>query len=281
MDEKGLGKRLQQVRREKGMTQQELCQKAKLSYSTLAKIERGAIKSPSVFTIVNIATALGTTLEELLGSFAGSASSQSSNRTKSGVSFVYFDVNGCLIKGYQRAFTMLAEQTGALPDVVETTFWHYNDQVCRGEMTISEFDTIMAKRLDAMVDWRSVYLRAVEPIVEMQDVLKQAAERYSVGLLTNILPGALSALRSSGKLPDINYAAIVDSSEVGEIKPSQKIYEIAQERAGRSGSEILFIDDTRSNLLAAEQMGWHVLQFDATVLPSSIDKIRRSLEPAN
>jgi FMN phosphatase YigB (HAD superfamily)/DNA-binding XRE family transcriptional regulator len=279
MDEKGLGKRLQEVRREKGMTQQELCQKAKLSYSTLAKIERGAIKSPSVFTILAIANVLGVSLEELLG-IRGGSTGQPTGRTKSGVSFVYFDVNGCLVRGYQRAFTLLAEATGALPDVIESTYWHYNDEVCRGTMSVSDFDTVMARRLNAMVDWQSFYLQAVEPITEMQDILVEAAQRYPVGLLTNVMSGFLTALRSRGLLPDINYAAVVDSSEVGEIKPGRKIYEIAEERAGRPGSEILFIDDTRNNLLAAEQMGWHVLQFDATVMEDSLEKIRSSLEPA-
>jgi transcriptional regulator with XRE-family HTH domain len=42
--EQALGKRLQDARRAAGLTQQELCQKADLSYSTLAKIERGAIR---------------------------------------------------------------------------------------------------------------------------------------------------------------------------------------------------------------------------------------------
>ena len=67
MDEKGLGQRLQAARLRAGMTQQMLCQKADLSYSTLTKIERGAIKSPSIFTIQHIATALDVGLDELLG----------------------------------------------------------------------------------------------------------------------------------------------------------------------------------------------------------------------
>ena len=66
MDEKALGKRLQLARRRAGLTQQELCQVASLSYSTLAKIERGAIKSPSVFTVASIASATGTDIETLL-----------------------------------------------------------------------------------------------------------------------------------------------------------------------------------------------------------------------
>jgi transcriptional regulator with XRE-family HTH domain len=59
MDEKGLGKQLQSARQKAGLTQQQLCHKANLSFSTLTKIERGAIKSPSIFTIQSIASALG------------------------------------------------------------------------------------------------------------------------------------------------------------------------------------------------------------------------------
>jgi len=66
VNEKALGKRLQLARKRAGMTQQELCQKAGLSYSTLAKIERGAIRSPSVFTVAAIAQATGTSVEDLL-----------------------------------------------------------------------------------------------------------------------------------------------------------------------------------------------------------------------
>ena len=59
MNEVGLGKALQLARLSKGLTQQQLCQRADLSYSTLAKIERGAIKAPSIFTIEKIASTLG------------------------------------------------------------------------------------------------------------------------------------------------------------------------------------------------------------------------------
>lgn len=67
MDEVGLGKQLQSIRTKAGLTQQALCQLANISYSTLAKIERGAIKSPSIFTIQSIAEALGVSMDQLLG----------------------------------------------------------------------------------------------------------------------------------------------------------------------------------------------------------------------
>jgi HAD superfamily hydrolase (TIGR01509 family) len=202
-------------------------------------------------------------------------------KTKSGVSFVYFDVNGCLVHFYQRAFAQLALETGAPSDVVETAFWHYNDDVCRGIISLSDFNAKLAERLGVeQVDWQKYYLNTVEPIIQMQEVLHWASERYKVGLLTNIMPGLLAAMRRDNHLPNIQYDSIVDSSEVAAIKPEAKIYEIAQQQADTPASEILLIDDSRVNLMAAERLGWHVLWFDDSRPDESVERVRQALEPA-
>ncbi len=279
MDEKSLGKRLQQARQEAGLTQQQLCQRANLSFSTLAKIERGAIKAPSIFTVQAIAGAIGVGLENLIG--APSSLARNLMKTKSGVSFVYFDVNGCLVHFYQRAFARLAQATGAPLDAVEAAFWHYNDDVCRGTVSMSDFNAKLAERLAVdSVDWLQYYLDTVEPIAEMQDVLKWASERYKFGLLTNIMPGQLSAMRKSGALPELAYDTVIDSSEVAAIKPESKIYEIAQERAGVPPEQILLIDDSRVNVMAAEKLGWHVLWFDDARPEEAVERVREVLQPA-
>jgi FMN phosphatase YigB (HAD superfamily)/DNA-binding XRE family transcriptional regulator len=277
-----LGKHLQKARQAAGLTQQELCHKASLSYSTLAKIERGAIRSPSIFTIQSIATALDTTLDVLMGvSPAPPAVSSGKRRSQSGVRFVYFDINGCLVRFFHRAFARLAEDTGAPADIIETTFWHYNDAVCRGDMSLDEFNKIMAAKLGvASLDWNTYYLDAIDSIEEMHALVAWAAEHYHVGLLSNIMPGLIDAMRAQGKLPEVNYAQIIDSSSVHAIKPEEGIYRIAQERAGVPASEILLVDDSRANLMAAEHAGWHVLWFDDYRPVESIERIRQALEPA-
>jgi FMN phosphatase YigB (HAD superfamily)/DNA-binding XRE family transcriptional regulator len=277
-DEKWLGKRLQEVRRAGGFTQQSLCHKAGLSYSTLAKIERGAIKAPSIFTIQSIALALGTSLDELMGTPLPAASSRMV--TQSGVRFVYFDINGCLIQAGQRALTHIAADTSLPVDVVETAYWRYNDEVCRGTMSMADFNAAMAERLHlASFDWQKYYLDACEQVEPMHELLTWAYERYQVGLLTNIMPGMLAALKSRGLIPDISYHAIVDSSEVGLIKPEEAIFELATERAGVAASQILLIDDTHANLQAAERSGWHVLLFDGYRPEESVERARKALEP--
>jgi transcriptional regulator with XRE-family HTH domain len=80
--EKLLGKSIQEARQAAGLTQQELCQKAELSYSTLAKIERGAIKTPSVFTVMKIAQILGIGMDGLLGATVDTNIGNASNASK-------------------------------------------------------------------------------------------------------------------------------------------------------------------------------------------------------
>jgi FMN phosphatase YigB (HAD superfamily)/DNA-binding XRE family transcriptional regulator len=282
MDERGLGKRLQQARKTAGLTQQELCHRASLSFSTLTKIERGAIKAPSIFTIMAIADTLQLGLDELVGNAVPTEVNRHYYKTKSGVSFVYFDVNGCLVRFFQRAFIQLALDSGAPSDRVETAFWHFNAEVCRGTMSVSDFNEQFAARLGVdSVDWQKYYIGTIEPIDQMQEALRWASERYRVGLLTNIMPGFLSIMRRNHQLPDLPYDAVIDSSEVAAIKPEARIYEIAQERAGVDPGEILLIDDSRANLMAAEQFGWNVLWFDDSRPEESVERVREALQPAD
>lgn len=282
MDEKALGKRLQLARRRAGLTQQELCQVANLSYSTLAKIERGAIKSPSVFTVASIAAATGTTIEDLLDlkgrNIASAPPAKAKKRSKSGVRFVYFDVNGVLVRFFHRAFTEIARKTHHPADAVETLFWRYNEIANRGQLGLDEFNAIMGKELEVGdFDWQKYYMDNVEMMPEIDGLVRWAAEHYEVGLLSNNMPGFIDILRERNIIPNISYAAVVDSSKVGAVKPEPRIYEVAQQLAGVEAQEILFIDDSRTNLIVADRLSWHVMWFDDYHPNESIERIRESL----
>ncbi len=278
LDEKSLGKQLQLARQKAGLTQQAMCQQASLSYSTLAKIERGAIKSPSIFTVKQISDVLDISLDDLLG---GLQKKSVKKRTKSGVTFIYFDINGCLVRFYHRAFTAIAKDTGLSPDAIETAFWQYNDAICTGKMSIPDFNVAFAKDLGLpSMDWQSYYLAAVDPITEMHDLVRWAAGNYRIGLMSNIGTGFINDMKSTGLLPDITYDAIVDSSQVGVIKPDPKIYEVAEAMAGVPAEEILLIDDTRGNLMPAQRVGWHVMWFNDYDSIESTERVRSALEPA-
>ena len=277
MDEKGLGKRLQEMRRNAGLTQQQLCQAANLSFSTLTKIERGAIKSPSIFTIASIAAALDLGLDELLGNRKHQA--QKDKETRSGVRFIYFDVNGCMVRFYHRAFAQIARDHSVPPDLVEMAFLHYNSDACRGVLSLHDFNRVIAKRLGIpSLDWSSYYLSSVEAMPGMSEIVRWASRHYGVGLLTNIMPGLLKELMRKKVIPDINYDSVIDSSEIGLIKPDPAIFELAQSRSGLAPEKLLLIDDTRENVAQAETMGWHVLWFDYAQPEESVSQVRTALD---
>ncbi len=261
-----LAQAIADARKAAGFTQQDLCNVVGMSYSTLAKIERGAIKSPSVFTVATIANATGTTVEALTGIGSSTESNiitKDYKTAKNGVTCVFFDVNGVLVRFFQRAFTQIAADTGASPDGVEAMFWHYNDAICKGQMPTEEFNSILAKRVGAdSIDWGAYYLDNIEPITEMKACVEWASEHYKVGLMTNIMPGLVQQMLSKDLLPRVAYDVIIDSSEVGFIKPEHEIYEAAQNLMSCSPEQLLLIDDSRPNLMAAERLGWHVLWFD-------------------
>lgn len=67
MDKKqdnNLGVKIQKLRKEQGLSQDDLARKADIPYTTLTKIEIGVIKNPSFDSVSKIAEALGITLDD-------------------------------------------------------------------------------------------------------------------------------------------------------------------------------------------------------------------------
>ena len=193
IDLKQLGMSIQSFRRAAGLTQNQLAHQAGIADSTLAKIERGAIKNPSIQTIVCLAQELKTPIESLLGIKPVSGPIVPTTVAlpkKEPIKFVYSDINGVLVRFFQRAFVDLGHKAHVSPDLVESTFWHYNDAVNRGEMSAADFNKVLAERIGYKpVDWRKIYMTTVEPISAMHKCLADIAKDTKVGLLSNIFPG--------------------------------------------------------------------------------------------
>ena len=60
-------KRLKQLRKKAGWSQQKLAEKAGLSYNVITKIEQGAAKNPNIQTMIKLANAFHISLDDLVG----------------------------------------------------------------------------------------------------------------------------------------------------------------------------------------------------------------------
>jgi transcriptional regulator with XRE-family HTH domain len=284
MDEKTLGKKLQLARKRAGLTQQELCQKAGLSYSTLAKIERGAIKSPSVFTVAAIAAATNTPLENLLNvpssqNLNSPAPSNTKKRSKSGITFVYLDINGTLIRFFHKSFVEVARKAGVSIDIVETLFWRNHDSLATGHVSWQDFNNIMGKELGLEgFNWHEYYMANIETMPNIVELVNWIAANYEIGIFSNSFPGIVDELRQQNIIPNVPYKVVIDSSKSGIVKPDLKFYGQAQQLAAVEAPEILLIDNERPNLTSADRCGWHTVWFDETQPEESIARAKHALE---
>lgn len=278
-EEKTLGNRLQLARKRAGLTQQELCQKTGLSYSTVAKIERGAIKSPSIFTVGTIAATTGTSIEELLGGFIKNspAPPPSKKVSKTGVKFVYFDISGVLTNFTHKIFADIAKDARLPLDNVETSYWRYNDQLNKSKITLSELNKMLGKIYGLPdFDWEHYYFRNLSALGQGRELFDWVSANYEVGLMSNHI--FIEKMQQKGFVPSIGLSAVIDSSKEGYVKPEEKIYKIAQKRAGVIPQEILLIDNERPNLIAADRLGWQTTWFDELHPTQSSDRIKKLLE---
>ena len=62
-----IAKRLKELRKRAGWSQQKLAEKAGLSYNTITKIEQGAATKPTIQTMIKIADAFKISIDELVG----------------------------------------------------------------------------------------------------------------------------------------------------------------------------------------------------------------------
>jgi FMN phosphatase YigB (HAD superfamily) len=145
-------------------------------------------------------------------------------------------------------------------------------------MSMNEFNEALAQRLHIKsVDWEKYYIETVEPVPHMHDLLLWVSKLYGVGLMSNIMPGLIDLMVERKIIPNVDYDVIVDSSKVKTIKPEPGIYQIAAKQAKCSETEILLVDDSRVNLMAAEKLKWHVLWFDNYRPEESVKRIREIL----
>ena len=62
-----LSKKVKELRKQKGWSQQKLAEKADLAFNTITKIEQGIAEHPNLKTLIKLADVLKVTNDELVG----------------------------------------------------------------------------------------------------------------------------------------------------------------------------------------------------------------------
>ena len=278
-----MGARLQQLRQARGLTQQQLANDAGVSLSTVSKLEEGSVTRPSATTLLKLVGVLNFDLDRLLGTHDLPRARPKSHKPKAAdIKFVYFDIGGVLAHSESLLLQRLAAGLNRSLDNVKSLYHTYAPLAFRGQLSLPDIQLLFLLKLNIPFkgapkrnlfrDWAEY----MKPNLAVHQFAAEVAKDYPIGLLTNIFGGGfLRRMQERGLVPELPYRAVIESYEVGHIKPEAAIYNLAAKRAKVAPQQILFIDDRKDNVKGAQAAGWQAEWFNEFKTTASIERIRR------
>lgn len=188
------------------------------------------------------------------------------------IKFVYFDVGGVVIRDFSATnkWTELRRSIGIKPeqdDGFDEFFGKYESEVCVGK-DIESLVPILATKFGLSFPNNYSFLNDFVDRFEVNQpiwpALKKIKVKYRVGLLTNQYPGMLDAIIKRGLMPSVDWDVVIDSSVEHVRKPQKEMFDLAKNKAGVSGSEILFVENGKKHVEAAKQFGWQTFLYDSS-----------------
>jgi FMN phosphatase YigB (HAD superfamily) len=96
----------------------------------------------------------------------------------------------------------------------------------------------------------------IEPMIGLHAELRERGFKTYIFSNTNDL--AVEHIRRNFPF-FVNFDGYIFSYEVGAMKPLPKIYEAMEAMAGKSGSDLIYIDDRPENIASGAARGWHAI----------------------
>lgn len=133
-----------------------------------------------------------------------------------------------------------------------------------GKISSLEVFDFVKKTLDSEMsfeqfieNWNGIFI--LEPILS-EDFIGKLSEKYKLLILSDTNEIHFEFIKQN--FPVLKYFDdFVLSYEVGVLKPSKEIFQIAVEKAGCLPEECFFTDDIEKNIAAAKNLGINTVQF--------------------
>jgi epoxide hydrolase-like predicted phosphatase len=173
---------------------------------------------------------------------------------------VFFDFGGVIMRTeYQSPRQKLAERFNLDYDEIDKAVFGSESarRASLGEITEDEHWSAISKRFkqpaSEMQVFRNNFFGGDVIDHNLVEYIKTLQGKVHTGLISNAWSG-LREFISGKKLIDL-FDTVIISAEVGVVKPSARIYELALEQAKVSASEAVFVDDVPVNIEACEKVG--------------------------
>ncbi len=114
--------------------------------------------------------------------------------------------------------------------------------------------------VEEIAAFRQAFLGGDRVDEALLDSIRGLRPRYLTGLLSNAMDDTRPSIENVWKMADA-FDAILISAELGIIKPNPLIFQAAVQDLRVAPAEAVFIDDFEPNVVAAQGVGLHAIQF--------------------
>ena len=126
----------------------------------------------------------------------------------------------------------------------------------------------------SFAEFRKMWCDIFSPMEGMEVLVKRVAERYPIGLLSDIDPLHWQFLIENYSILQ-HFKNPILSYEIGALKPSPKCYRRAAAAVGKLPQFCLFIDDRPINIIGAKRSGMHTIHFKTPIdLSNRLEDLR-------
>lgn len=186
---------------------------------------------------------------------------------------IFFDV-GNIFMTFDKIFTRVCTDLNLDIKKFDDAYSPYDIRANLGQLDIPDIWAKICTTLNIkdgltypiIEKWISDY----ESILPMHKFVVSLQGKYQLGIISNYYRGYFTEATRQGFIPRIDFSPLIISAEVGVMKPDRQIYELAEAKAGFSGSEILFIDDKPENMVVPQTLGWQTFVFNYHLPEQSI-----------
>jgi HAD superfamily hydrolase (TIGR01509 family) len=180
---------------------------------------------------------------------------------------VLFDVGNVVVRWdpntlYAKIFADPVERAWFLGEVC-TMAWHVqHDAGVSWDQTIPALISCYPQHADAIAAWRDRWAEMFSGPIPETEAAIEALHARGVPLygLTNMAVETFATTMAMSPAFE-RLSDVIVSGRERVVKPDRRIFEIASARSGRRPAELLFIDDSRANIEAAQALGYHAHHF--------------------
>lgn len=192
---------------------------------------------------------------------------------------IFFDYDGVLTTdrtGSISTCRYISERTGIPLSEVVAAFRVHNRDLTVGRCSHADVWPVICVALGRRLSMDLLVgaFDSTPTNVEMNVLARQLGRSHVVGIITDNKRDRMERLRATRRLDQV-FRPIVVSADVGSTKEDEQIFLVALAQARVDASESLFIDNSRSNLVAAASVGMHTIYFDDAA--NDVQALRRCL----